>query len=140
MRVLVTGGCGFIGSHAVVELLDHVSNSLLSADAMQGYEVVIIDNLVNSSVTVLDRIEKISNKRPVFREIDLRDSEAIERVFSEFAFDGVIHFAGLKAVGESVQKPLLYYQVNITGTLNLLQVILRSAHALCLKFLRFSRF
>ena len=108
MAVLVTGGTGFIGSHAVVELIE------------DGRDVVILDNLSNSKECVLDRIEKITGKRPAFRKVDLLDMEGVRGVFREFPeIDCVIHFAGLKAVGESVAKPMLYYHNNLTGTLNL---------------------
>ena len=108
MAVLVTGGTGFIGGHTVVELLN------------DGREVIILDNLSNSKECVLDRIEQITGKRPVFRKIDLLDFEGVQGVFREFPqIDSVIHFAGLKAVGESVAKPMLYYHNNLTGTLNL---------------------
>ncbi|MBQ2734109.1 MAG: UDP-glucose 4-epimerase GalE, partial [Clostridia bacterium] len=108
MAVLVTGGTGFIGSHTVVELIE------------DGRDVVILDNLCNSKECVLDRIEKITGKRPAFRKVDLLDLEGVRAVFREFPeIDSVIHFAGLKAVGESVAKPMLYYHNNITGTLNL---------------------
>jgi len=108
MSVLVTGGTGFIGSHTVVELLN------------DGREVVILDNLCNSKECVLDRIEKITGKRPAFRKVDLLDLEGVRGVFREFPeIDSVIHFAGLKAVGESVAKPMLYYHNNLTGTINL---------------------
>lgn len=108
MSVLVTGGTGFIGSHTVVELLN------------DGREVVILDNLCNSKECVLDRIEQITGKRPAFRKIDLLDLEGVRGVFREFSeIDSVIHFAGLKAVGESVAKPMLYYHNNLTGTINL---------------------
>lgn len=109
MAILVTGGTGYIGSHTVVELL--------SVDA----EVVIIDNLSNSKALVVDRIEKITGKRPTFIKCDLLDKSALDRVFESYPeIDSVIHFAGLKAVGESCKLPLLYYHNNITGTLNLL--------------------
>lgn len=109
MAILVTGGTGYIGSHTTVELLS------------AGAEVVIIDNLSNSKRLVVDRIEKITGKRPEFIKCDLLDRDALDRVFeSHPEIDSVIHFAGLKAVGESCQKPLLYYHNNITGTLNLL--------------------
>ncbi len=108
MAVLVTGGTGFIGSHTVAELLS------------AGREAIVIDNLSNSKECVLDRIERITGKRPAFRKVDLLDPEGLERVFAEFPqIDSVIHFAGLKAVGESVSKPLLYYENNIFGTVNL---------------------
>lgn len=108
MAVLVTGGTGFIGSHTVVELLN------------DGREVIVLDNLSNSKECVLDRIEEITGKRPVFRKIDLLDYEGVRGVLREFPqIDSVIHFAGLKAVGESVAMPMLYYHNNLTGTLNL---------------------
>lgn len=109
--ILVTGGTGFIGSHTVVEL------------QAAGYEVVIVDNLVNSKITTLDKIEKISGIRPKFYENDVCDREALENIFSENPIDAVIHFAGLKAVGESVAKPLEYYSNNLIGTLVLLDVM-----------------
>ena len=112
MAVLVTGGTGFIGSHTVVELLN------------DGREVIILDNLSNSKECVLDRIEQITGKRPVFRKIDLLDFEGVQGVFREFPqIDSVIHFAGLKAVGESVEKPVKYYRNNIDTTLTLLEVM-----------------
>ena len=109
MKVLVTGGTGYIGSHVVVELLN------------QGYEVEIIDNLVNSKITVLDQIEKITNKKPIFHQIDLLDKPVLEQIFTNGHFDLVMHFAGLKAVAESVEQPLRYYNNNLTGTINLLE-------------------
>lgn len=109
MAILVTGGTGYIGSHTTVELLNI------------GSDVIIIDNLSNSKELVLDRIEKITGKRPKFIKCDLLDKAALDNVFDTHPeIDSVIHFAGLKAVGESCQKPLLYYHNNITGTLNLL--------------------
>ncbi len=107
MNILVTGGAGYIGSHTVIELIN------------AGYEVVIVDNLCNSSSIVLDRIEEITGKRVKFYEIDTRDSEKLKVVFEENKIDAVIHFAALKAVGESVEIPLTYYENNITGSLNL---------------------
>lgn len=112
-NILVTGGTGYIGSHTVVELLNN------------NHNVTIIDNLSNSKKSVLDRIEKITSKRPEFHQIDLLDQEALENLFTKNTFDSVIHFAGLKAVGESVKKPLSYYSNNITGTLNLLECMER---------------
>ncbi len=110
MSILVTGGTGYIGSHTVVELLN------------TGAEVVIIDNLYNSKVCVLDRIEAITGKRPKFYKCDLLDLELLDKVFSENPeIDSVIHFAGLKAVGESCKIPLTYYHNNLTGTFNLIQ-------------------
>lgn len=111
MRILVTGGAGYIGSHTCVELLN------------LGYEVVVVDNLCNSSEKSLNRVEKITGKKPVFYKADLLDREALEDIFSKETVDAVIHFAGLKAVGESVAKPLEYYHNNITGTLVLCDVM-----------------
>lgn len=111
-KILVTGGIGYIGSHTCVELIQ------------EGYEVVILDNFFNSNISVLDKIEKISGTKPKFYECDILDIPALENVFSsEQNIEGVIHFAALKAVGESVQKPLWYYENNVTGTLNLLKVM-----------------
>lgn len=111
MKVFVTGGLGYIGSHTCVELL------------LAGHEIVIADNLCNSNVNVLDKIEKITGKRPVFYQISVQDREALERIFSEHTFDAVIHFAGLKAVGESCQIPLKYYRNNLDSTLSLLETM-----------------
>lgn len=111
MKILVTGGTGFIGSHTVVELLE------------QNHEVVIIDNLCNSSKSVVKNIEKISGKKVPFFNIDIRNKKALEELCSKNNFDCCIHFAGLKAVGESCQKPLEYYDNNINGTLVLLEVL-----------------
>ncbi|MGN0621697.1 MAG: UDP-glucose 4-epimerase GalE [Porcipelethomonas sp.] len=108
-NILVTGGTGFIGSHACVELIE------------SGYNVIIMDNLFNSKIETVDKIEKITGKRPVFYKSDMLDKEAVETIFSENEIFAVIHFAGLKAVGESVQKPLEYYNNNLTGTLNILE-------------------
>lgn len=112
-KILVTGGIGYIGSHTVVELLQH------------GYEVVIADNLCNSNATVLDSIETITQKRPVFYCIDVCDKAAVYSLFQkEESFDAVIHFAAHKAVAESVQKPLKYFQNNLLSLLNLLECML----------------
>lgn len=112
MSILVTGGAGYIGSHTCVELLN------------KGYEVVVVDNLSNSSKIALDRVERITGKKLTFYEADLLNRAAIEEIFEkEKEIDTVIHFAGLKAVGESVQKPLEYYHNNITGTLILCEVM-----------------
>ena len=111
MKILVTGGLGFIGSHTCVELLN------------SGYEVVIVDNLSNSNIDVLDKIEKITSKRPKFYEIDVCDKERVKKVFRENKIDAVIHFAGYKAVGESVREPLKYYRNNLDSTLTLLEVM-----------------
>ncbi|MBP5633881.1 UDP-glucose 4-epimerase GalE [Candidatus Saccharibacteria bacterium] len=110
-KILATGGTGYIGSHTVIELINN------------GYEVDIIDNLFNSKITVLDQIEKISGKKPKFYEADLLDEAKLDEIFREGHYDTVIHFAGLKAVGESVEKPLIYYRNNITGTVNLLEAM-----------------
>ncbi len=110
--ILVTGGTGFIGSHTTVELQN------------AGYNVVIVDNLSNSSVDVLDGIEKITGIRPAFEQIDLRDFDATEAVFKKYpGIKGIIHFAASKAVGESVEKPLLYYRNNIISLVNLLELM-----------------
>jgi UDP-glucose 4-epimerase len=109
MKVLVTGGTGYIGSHVVVELLN------------QGHEVTIIDNLVNSKVEVLDAIEEITDKFPAFINLDLTDYDNLEDVFIDESFDLVIHLAGLKSVAESIEKPGLYYENNLISTLNLLK-------------------
>ena len=108
--ILVTGGTGFIGSHTSVELIQ------------AGYDVVIVDNLSNSKVEVLDGIELITGVRPAFEQVDLRDAEATENVFKKYpSISGIIHFAASKAVGESVEKPLLYYRNNIVSLVNLLE-------------------
>ena len=107
MNILVTGGAGYIGSHTCVELLN------------AGYDVVIIDNLYNSNQKAVDRIEEITGKKVKFYPDDMMDRAAVKRVFDENKIDAVIHFAGLKAVGESVHKPIEYYRTNIGSTLNL---------------------
>ena len=113
MSILVTGGTGYIGSHTVVELLN------------SGNDVIIVDNLSNSKLCVLDRIEKITGKHPVFVKCDLLDKETLDKVFYDYPdIDSVIHFAGLKAVGESCALPLMYYHNNLTGTFNLLECML----------------
>ena len=110
--ILVTGGTGFIGSHTTVELQE------------AGYDVVIVDNLSNSKVEVLDGIEKITGIRPAFEQVDLRDKDATEAVFKKYPkIEGIIHFAASKAVGESVEKPLLYYRNNIVSLINLLELM-----------------
>ena len=111
MKILVTGGAGYIGSHTCVELLNN------------GYEIAVLDNLDNSCVESMNRVKKICSKDFKFYEVDLLDYAATEKVFEENDFDAVIHFAGLKAVGESVRMPLRYYHNNITGTLNLLDIM-----------------
>ena len=111
MKLLITGGAGYIGSHTCVELLN------------AGYGVAVVDNLANSKSAALERVREITGKDFSFRKVDLLDREALEKVFAEERPDGVIHFAGLKAVGESVAKPLEYYHNNIVGTINLLEMM-----------------
>ncbi|HFR3774353.1 TPA: UDP-glucose 4-epimerase GalE [Streptococcus suis] len=111
MSILVTGGAGYIGSHTVVELLK------------LGKDVVIVDNLSNSSILVLDRIETITGKRPTFYELDVADKTALREVFEKENIESAIHFAGYKAVGESVEKPVMYYENNIMSTLALVEVM-----------------
>lgn len=109
MKILVTGGTGYIGSHTVVELQN------------QGHQVEILDNLFNSKITVLNKINQITGQTPVFQKIDLLDYPKMHELFAATQFDAVIHFAGLKAVAESIEQPLRYYENNVTGTLNLLK-------------------
>ena len=111
MKILVTGGCGYIGSHTCVELLNN------------GYEVIVIDNLINSKREVIDKIETITGKKLSFYEGDVRDKKLLISIFLENKIDAVIHFAGLKAVGESVKMPIEYYQNNLDSTLVLLKVM-----------------
>lgn len=111
MAILVTGGCGYIGSHTVVELIKN------------GYGVVIVDNLYNSDISAIDNIEKITGVRPVFYNCDIRDRDGLENIFAKEDIEAVIHFAGLKAVGESVAKPLMYYENNVGGTVTLVDVM-----------------
>ena len=111
MKILVTGGCGYIGSHTCVELLEH------------GYEVIVVDNLVNSKRDVIDKIKEITGKSVIFYEGNVQEEKLLVSIFKEHKIDAVIHFAGLKAVGESVQKPILYYQNNLDSTLVLLKVM-----------------
>ncbi len=111
MHILVTGGAGYIGSHTTVQLLE------------AGYEVTVVDNLLNSSEEALKRVEEITGKEVQFYKLDMVDKDALRLVFEENKFDAVIHFAGLKAVGESVQKPLWYYHNNILSTVNLCELM-----------------
>lgn len=108
-QILITGGTGYIGSHAAIELIQ------------AGYEVKILDNLYNSKLETLEKIEKITGVRPEFYEVDIRDAVELAKVFEKNSFDTVMHFAGLKAVGESVEQPLRYYENNVGGTINLLE-------------------
>lgn len=111
MAILVTGGCGYIGSHTTLELLN------------KGYEVVVVDNFSNSSYEALRRVQEITGKTVVFYEADIRDSVKMEEIFKTHTIDAVIHFAAFKAVGESCRLPLKYYENNISGTVSLLQVM-----------------
>ncbi len=111
MKILVTGGAGYIGSHTCVELLN------------AGYEIIVLDNLSNSSEKCLDAVKKLTGKDFPFYKVDMLDKDEMEKVFAENKIDAVIHFAGLKAVGESTQIPITYYHNNITGTLYLLQLM-----------------
>ncbi len=111
MKLLITGGTGYIGSHTVVELLN------------LGHEIVIVDNLVNSSTLVLDRIKTITEKSPTFIQADICDRQAMTQIFTEHKIDAVIHFAGLKAVGESNEIPLSYYHNNVAGSITLFEVM-----------------
>lgn len=111
MKILVTGGAGYIGSHTVVELLD------------VGHEVVVVDNLSNSKEESLRRVEELTGKSVIFYKVDLLDEDGLDGIFGEHDIDAVIHFAGLKAVGESVEKPLMYYENNLAGTAVLCKVM-----------------
>ncbi|UCH61492.1 MAG: UDP-glucose 4-epimerase GalE [Anaerolineales bacterium] len=115
MSILVTGGAGYIGSHTCVELLN------------AGYEVIVVDNLSNSKIEAINRVQEITGKQLDFHQVDLLDQEALDWVFSQTAVEAVIHFAGLKAVGESVAQPLRYYHNNVTGTLVLCAVMAKHA-------------
>lgn len=110
-NILVTGGLGYIGSHTVVAL------------QQAGHEVMIIDDLSNTQISVLDNITKITKVKPGFHEIDLKNSKAVDRFFSDYKIDGIIHFAAYKAVGESVEKPLMYYRNNLLGLINILEAM-----------------
>lgn len=111
MNILVTGGTGYIGSHTCIQLIQ------------AGITPIILDNLYNSKKLVLERIATVTGVTPQFYQGDIRDSELLERIFTQHNIDSVVHFAGLKAVGESVEKPLMYYQNNVAGTLNLIQTM-----------------
>jgi len=111
MNILLTGGLGYIGSHVAVTLLN------------SGYDVFIVDNLVNSDIETLNKIEKITNKKVFFNEIDIRNTEELNKIFEDNNFDAVIHLSGLKAVGESVLLPLDYYSANVSGSLSLFKIM-----------------
>ena len=111
MAILVTGGAGYIGSHTCIEMLG------------AGYDVVVIDNLDNSSSESLERVQKIAGRTLKFYEKDVRDREALREIFKENDIEAVIHFAGLKAVGESVREPIKYYSNNLESTLTLIEVM-----------------
>ena len=110
-KILLTGGTGYIGSHVCIELIK------------KGYEVIIIDNLSNSSIKVLERIKKITGFKPTFFEKDIRDKSALLEIFNKYSIDSVIHFAGLKSLKESIDKPITYYDNNLIGTINLLAIM-----------------
>lgn len=114
MHLLVTGGAGYIGSHTLVELLDH------------GHRVTVLDNFVNSHRTALERVARLTGQRPDLVEGDINDADGLDRLFAERGIDAVIHFAGLKAVGDSVTQPLAYYRANVAGTLTLCQAMARA--------------
>lgn len=111
MNILVTGGAGFIGSHTILELLN------------AGHDAIVMDNLSNSKITSLERVEELTGRSVIFEKIDLLDTNGMDSLFDSHQIDAVIHFAGLKAVGESVEKPLFYYENNVTGTINLCNVM-----------------
>ncbi|WP_257263217.1 UDP-glucose 4-epimerase GalE [Endozoicomonas sp. ONNA2] len=111
MSILITGGAGYIGSHTCLELLN------------DGYDVVVVDNLCNSHETALHRVESLTGKQPDFYAVDIRDKEALRTVFGRHAIEAVIHFAGLKAVGESTRIPLAYFDNNVSGTVKLLEIM-----------------
>ena len=113
MSILVTGGMGYIGSHTVVELIE------------KGYEPIIVDDLSNSKIEVLDKIETITGKRVKFYKTNILDKEAVEEIFKKESISSIIHFAGFKAVGESVLKPLMYYNNNLNTTINLLELMIK---------------
>lgn len=109
MKILLTGGTGYIGSHTAIELIK------------EGHEIEILDNLYNSKITVLDKIEEIAGIKPKFYEVDMLNKEKLDQVFAEGNYDAVFHFAGLKAVGESVEQPVRYYENNLGSTINMLE-------------------
>ena len=113
MKILVSGGLGYIGSHTVIELLD------------KGHDVVIIDNLYNTTEEVHDKIIKITGKTCDFYRIDVTDYDSLDKLFAKYHFNGIIHFAGYKAVGESVEKPLFYYHNNLLSTITLAELAIK---------------
>lgn len=113
MNILVTGGLGFIGSHTCVELIE------------KGHHVIIVDSLINSKIEVLDKIEQITGKRPIFYKLDVTNEAELDKVFKDNTIDGIIHFAGLKAIGESLEKPLMYYYNNLVSTMVLSKLCLK---------------
>ena len=113
-KILVTGGAGYIGSHTCIELLN------------AGHDVVVLDNLCNSAEESLQRVQQLTNKTLVFVEGDIRDAQLLDQLFQQYTIDAVIHFAGLKAVGESQQLPLTYFDNNIAGSINLVQAMQRA--------------
>ena len=115
MKVFVTGGAGYIGSHTCVELLN------------TGHEVYVVDNLCNGHIAAIERVQRLSKRKLRFSEEDIRDKAAMNRVFSEFSPDAVIHFAGLKSVGESTTQPLSYFGVNVHGSISLLEAMDRAS-------------
>ena len=117
MKVLVTGGAGYIGTHTVLEMLD------------AGHDVTVLDNLYNATAEGLKRVEKLAGKKVELKEVDLLDEPGMSALFTATKYDAVIHFAGLKAVGESVAKPLFYYENNVAGTVNLLNVMIKGGCA-----------
>ena len=121
MKILVTGGTGYIGSHTCVQLIE------------RGWQPVIIDSLVNSKISVLDRIQKITGTRPAFIEGDVRNADLLQQVLKEHSIEAVIHFAGLKAVGESVSRPLKYYDNNVLGSVVLMEAM-KKCHVKTLVF------
>ena len=128
MAILITGGAGYIGTHTMVELLN------------AGRELVVVDNFINSKPCSLERVKQITGKDFKFYEVDLLDYDALERVFKENDIDSCIHFAGLKAVGESCEQPLRYYHNNLTGTFNLCSLLAKYKSIICLSSTLFPPF
>ena len=114
MKILVTGGAGYIGSHTLVELLEN------------GHSPIVVDNLSNSKIEALNRVKEITDRDFLFYKVDILDKESLNKIFIANSIDAVIHFAGLKAVGESVEKPWEYYHNNVSGTLSLCEVMIKN--------------